>query len=338
VNSGVQECRQPGIKTDAKALSVTVVIPTYLRPRWLVGCMKSLVAQTRCPDEVIAVMRDDDGPTHEAFVAFGQSCDLRGIAFRVAIVTQPGFLPPLAAGIKAANSDIVAFIDDDAEACSDWLERLLAPYADPLIAGVGGRYVNIYDGAEAKYPRAARVGRFHWWGVFEGNMYRDLPSQEPRYVDFFMGGNMSYRHEALRDVVLDPALEHDVAFHYEVDLGAQVKKSAGHLVYDPLARIHHYSAPRAQAGLRRPDRDAIFWYSHNTLYIAMKHALAPKRWLAVAYSFVVGSSRAWGLVVAIVSVVRDRNLQPFRQLRAAFGGKIRAIRSYRAFARRAVAA
>jgi len=166
-------------------------------------------------------------------------------------------------------------------------------------------------------------------------MYRDLPSDELRNVDFFMGGNMSYRREALRNVVLDRALEHDVAFHYEVDLGAQVKKSAGRLIYDPLARIHHYSAPRAQAGMRTPDDNAIFCYSHNTLYVAMKHSGAAKRWVAVAYSFIVGSSRAWGLVVAVVSVVRDRNLQAFRQLGVAFAGKSRAIRSYRAFARRA---
>jgi GT2 family glycosyltransferase len=325
-------------EVQVASLSVTVVVPTYMRPKWLMGCMKSLLAQTRPPDEVLAVMRDDDVATHEAFVALVQSCDLRGIVFRKVTVSEPGFLPPLQAGMEAATSDIVAFIDDDAAACRDWLERLLAPYADARIAGVGGRYLNFYDGVEAKFPTATRVGRFHWWGVFEGNMYRDLPSHEVREVDFFMGGNMSYRREALRNVVLDPALAHDVSFHYEVDLGAQVKKSAGRLVYDPLARIHHYSAPRAQTGMRSPDRDAIFWYNQNTLYVAMKHARAPKRWLAVAYSFVVGSSRAWGLVVAVVSVVRDRNLQAFRQLRAAFAGKIRAIRSYRTFARRAVTA
>src|SRR5206468_1475371 len=193
------------------------------------------------------------------------------------------------AGIDAANSDVIAFIDDDAEAYPDWLNRLLGPYTDLSVTGVGGRYVNIYDGVEAKYPIAQRVGRFHWWGTFEGNMYRDLPTNESRAVDFFMGGNMSYRRDALRNVCLDHALANDVAFHYEVDLGQQLKRSGGQLIYDPLARIHHYSAPRAQAGLRQPDSNTILWYNHNTLYIALKHSRRLERCLAVAYSFLVGS-------------------------------------------------
>jgi GT2 family glycosyltransferase len=319
---------------EAPALRVTVVIPTYLRPTWLVGCMKSLLAQTRLPDEVIAVMRDDDTATHEAFDRFLSSqnpapSEGNSISIRHAMVSEPGFLAPIAAGIKSATGDVVAFIDDDAEAYPDWLERLLALYKDPTVVGVGGRYVNIYGGMEARYPTAKRVGRFHWWGSFEGNMYRDLPTSEPREVDFFIGGNMSYRREALQCVRIDAALANDVAFHYEVDLGQQVKQSGGQLIYDPLARIRHYSAPRAQAGMRDPDRDTICWYSHNTLYLAMKHSGAVQRWLALVYSFAIGQSRAWGVLAAATSVFRRRNAQALRELKPALRGKLQAIRSFR---------
>jgi GT2 family glycosyltransferase len=274
-------------------------------------------------------MRADDVATRDAFDQFVASHQDCGVQFRAATVTEPGFLPPLIAGIEAATGDIVAFIDDDATAYPDWLERLLAPYADPRVVGVGGRCVNIENGAEVQFSPASRVGKFRWYGSFIGNMYRDLTSNDLHDVDFFAGGNMSYRRDALRGVRIDLALAQDVAFHYEVDLGLQVRRDGGQLVYDPLARIRHYSAPRVQAGMRRPDRDTIYWYNHNSLYIAMKHVRGFRRWLAVLCSYLIGSTRAWGLLAAAVGLVRSRSLQPLRELAPAFAGKARAIRTLR---------
>lgn len=43
------------------------------------------------------------------------------------------------AGARTATGDILAFLDDDAEATPGWLQRLTAPlYADPSVVGVGG--------------------------------------------------------------------------------------------------------------------------------------------------------------------------------------------------------
>jgi GT2 family glycosyltransferase len=317
------------VTTQTRDLRVTVVVPTFLRPTWLVGCLQSLAEQSRLPDEVIAVMRADDIGTRDAFEGFVASHQDCGMQFHAATVTEPGFLPPLIAGIEAATGDIVAFIDDDAAAYTDWVERLLGPYADPRVSGVGGRCVNIENGAEVQFSPAARVGKFRWYGSFIGNMYRDLTTNDSREVDFFAGGNMSYRRDALQAARIDFALAQDVAFHYEVDLGMQVKRAGGRLVYDPLAHIRHYSAPRAQAGMRKPDRETIFWYNHNSLYIAMKHSSGIRRWLAVLCSYAIGSTRAWGLLSASVGVMRNRSLQPLRELAPAFAGKARALRTLR---------
>jgi GT2 family glycosyltransferase len=159
-------------------------------------------------------------------------------------------------------------------------------------------------------------------------MYRAVARGGTRDVDFFMGGNMSYRRDVLRRVELDPALAQDVAFHYEVDLGMQVKAAGGRLVYDPLAKIRHYSAPRAQAGMRKPDAATIYWYNHNTLYITLKHTRGLKRVMAAAYGFSVGATRYWGVAAAVVDTVRRRRLQSWREIGPAFGGKIRALRTH----------
>src|SRR5436309_3377288 len=52
-------------------------------------------------------------------------------------------------GLAAARNEIVAFLDDDATAARDWLERLAESYAYPAVVAVGGS-------AEPRWPRNTR--------------------------------------------------------------------------------------------------------------------------------------------------------------------------------------
>ncbi len=310
-------------------LTITVVVPTWQRPDYFVRCLESLCSQTRPPDQVLAVMRRDDAPTHAAFQSFlAADASRRGNFFAVEVDT-PGFLPPVLAGIANATSDIVAFLDDDAEALPDWLKRIESHYADPRVGGVGGRYVNIYDGREVFYPSVKVVGKFYWFGRTTGHMYRELVPEIPRDVDYFMGGNMSYRRSILSRVSLDLGLNENVAFNYELDLGLQVKELGYVLRYDPAAKIRHYSAPRPTVGMRGRTPESVYWYSHNLLYITLKHVRGPRRWLAVAYSFLVGDRMGWGLASAAFDMVRNRSMSFRREIGPAFAGKWAALRHWR---------
>ena len=310
--------------------NISVVVPTYLRPEWLKKCLTSLAAQTRLPDEIIVVMRDTDAASHLSFSGFASSWPHPRNKLLATYVSEPGFLPPILEGKKRAKGDIVCFIDDDAEAFTDWLQRLECHYSHEEVGGVGGRCVNIYDGAEVKYPVADEVGHFYWFGRCVGNMYKDFVSSAPQQVDFFMGGNMSYRRDALDKIVMDSSLNRSVAFHYEVDVGLQVKALGYNLIYDPLMRIKHYSAPRPEDGLRTRNTDSIFWYSHNLLHITLKHVKGWRRICAIGYGFLVGDRMAWGLVSAIVDTLQNRRFIWIREIVPSFGGKLRAIRcSYR---------
>src|SRR5262245_63790994 len=104
--------------------SLVVVIPTYQRPDWIRRAVQSLAIQTRPPDEVIAVARDTDRPTHEAIQAL-QQLNLP-FPLRRELVSEPGFMPPVRKGLAIADADIIAVMDDDAEATEGWTERLLS--------------------------------------------------------------------------------------------------------------------------------------------------------------------------------------------------------------------
>ena len=86
--------------------SVSVVIPTHDRPDMLREAIRSVLAQTYAPLEIIVA---DNGPQGEGAAVASEFGD-RVILIRVA---DPGPSASRNAGIERARGDYVAFLDDD---------------------------------------------------------------------------------------------------------------------------------------------------------------------------------------------------------------------------------
>ena len=307
--------------------TLSVVIPTYQRPIWIRRAVRSLAVQKRPPDEVIAVARDTDVATHGAIE------ELQGMklpfALRRELVTEPGFMPPVKAGLSVARSAVVAVMDDDAEAEEGWVERLLGNYTDASVGAVGGRCINMdTEDRPASVPFVDRVGYVSRWGKFVGNMYCRPTFKDPVEVDFMIGGNMSFRHEVARRIEFDMELNRNVAQGYEVDIGLQVKAMGWKVLFDPLLAIRHYSAPRATVGMR-PDADAagIQWYSYNHARVTLRRLTRDRRVFAFAYQVAVGERRAPGLLPLMLAPLGRRLGFETRSAGAAFKGRFLAARS-----------
>ena len=115
--------------------TVTLVIPSYGRAVDLGTALDSALRQTEPFDEIIVVARVDDSET----ITTAQG---RGVT--ITTVSEAGVLAAMQAGARLANSEIVAFTDDDARLPTDHASRLRTYFDDPSIDGVGGRDV-IYD-------------------------------------------------------------------------------------------------------------------------------------------------------------------------------------------------
>jgi cellulose synthase/poly-beta-1,6-N-acetylglucosamine synthase-like glycosyltransferase len=110
--------------------TATIVTPVYMEdPDLFRRALDSWIANE--PDRIIAVVDVTDVTCMEIARAYSE---VEVIAFDI-----PGKRPALAAGVAAANTDIVVLVDSDVIWEPDVLAKLKMPFADPTIGGVGTR-------------------------------------------------------------------------------------------------------------------------------------------------------------------------------------------------------
>ncbi|MHB8491567.1 MAG: glycosyltransferase family 2 protein, partial [Solirubrobacteraceae bacterium] len=130
--------------------------------------------------------------------------------------------------VKLARTEIVAFLDDDATAEPEWLERLLAPFANPSVPAVGGAPLPVY----AKPRPRWFPPEFDW--VF-GCAYAGLPATTAPVLRL-IGANMAARREAILAIGGLRSLADDL------DMCQRLleRSPEARLIYEPRAIVHHY--------------------------------------------------------------------------------------------------
>ena len=158
-------------------LTISVVIPSYCRPKDLARCLDALKKQKRPADEVLVVVRDTDTETW----TFVQTLNPEFLPLRTATVSVSGVVAAMNVGMDIACGDIIAFTDDDATPHTDWLERIEAHFlSDSNIGGVGGRDW-VYHGTQLEEGEREVVGQVQWFGRVIGGHH--LGVGEAREVD-----------------------------------------------------------------------------------------------------------------------------------------------------------
>jgi glycosyltransferase involved in cell wall biosynthesis len=123
--------------------SVAVVICAYdeRRLELLERAVASVLAQTRAPAEVVVAV--DHNPILLARA--------RARLPRARVIANGGGRgagEARNAGVAATRAgDVLAFLDDDACAAPDWIERALVSFADARVMGVGGTIAPDWEGA-----------------------------------------------------------------------------------------------------------------------------------------------------------------------------------------------
>jgi glucosyl-dolichyl phosphate glucuronosyltransferase len=212
--------------------TISVVICAYTDRRW--GDLA----------EAVASVRAQTVPAFEVVVSVDHNPALRERVRRhlpdVVVVDnqqRQGLSGARNAGVAAAGGEVVAFLDDDATAASDWLERLAAGYAAPDVLGVGGAIEPVWSTNRPGYfPE-----EFDW---VVGCTYRGMP-ETPASVRNLIGANMSFRRSVLNSV---GGFRCDIGRIGTRPLGCEETELCirsrrhwpnGRFLYDPTARVRH---------------------------------------------------------------------------------------------------
>jgi glucosyl-dolichyl phosphate glucuronosyltransferase len=232
----------PGRPSHPQPLRFSVVICAWTEDRWdqLAAAIASVGRQSRPAWQTIVAVDHCPPLARRLADAFPE-------ATVVASSGRPGLSGARNTGLALATGEVVAFLDDDAVAAPDWLERLAAGYTSPEVAGVGGAVLPAWE--------ASRPGWFppeFDWVV--GCSYTGLPrGREP--VRNLIGANMSFRREVFELVGgfsegLGRLGTRPLGCE-ETELAIRIgqRRPGARLLYDPSAVVHHL-VPRQRARWR----------------------------------------------------------------------------------------
>ncbi|WP_396655853.1 glycosyltransferase family 2 protein [Microbacterium sp.] len=256
--------------------SVVVVIATYRRPHYVRECLEHLAVQTLRADRIVVVDASPDDETAAVVCDFPHVEYLRNDHGIGTLATSR------AIGIAGAGEDVVAFIDDDAFARPDWLERLVAPYSEPDVAAVGGRTDN--GRPEELDQGVGQIGLILPDGRLTGYFAAD-PGRRVD-VDHMMGANMSARLSVVSELGGIRDYYPGTCLREDSDLPLRMRRRGWRVVYEPAAVVRHMAGDYAKG--RRFDSRYRFYGARNHIVLlatvyGWRRAL-PWRYLRTAFT------------------------------------------------------
>jgi GT2 family glycosyltransferase len=242
------------------ALTTSVAVITYERPAFVARCLRNLQGQTHPPEEIVVV---DSSISRETELLVAE--EFPGVTYAACEAGYGAMATARDISYRMSTGDVLAFVDDDAFAEPDWLERLLPAFDDPTVGAVGGRQIRRQPGELTEGVDA--IGRLLDDGTITGNFAAD-PGRNVE-VDHLLGANMAFRRTVLdalggiRDGYAGTCVRE------ETDLCLRVKQAQYHLIFVPDAVVEHVAAPYAKG--RRFDVRYDYWNQKNHLILLIRN-------------------------------------------------------------------
>jgi len=197
----------------------------------------SVLDQTHDDVELVLVS-DGDPEVCAAFCEdYGESVATAHDVRVVCLEENVGLLEARNAGAEAASGDVVAFLDDDAIASEDWIERLVDVYEERDVPAAGGKMTPLWVAGKPSYLPE----EFYWLVGVTHRGFADGPGE----VRNTFGSNISFRREIFVEL---GGFESDIGGRTgganlqggETELCARMAAEYGHGVfYQPDAEVGH---------------------------------------------------------------------------------------------------
>jgi GT2 family glycosyltransferase len=170
-----------------KASDATVVMATYDQSRWpfLAAAVESVLLGPDQPRQVVICVDQNEELYNHVRATWPDIKAVLNARERGASVTRN-------TGAELADTQFIAFLDDDIRVRQGWLSRLLEPFADPNVVGTGG---GVVPGWQAGRPRWFPA-EFDW---VVGASFRGMPTVQSTVRNVW-AENMAVRTDVFRAV------------------------------------------------------------------------------------------------------------------------------------------
>lgn len=240
------------------------------------------MVQTYLPEEVIVLFDSDDSETMNIISSIKKKKPLKIISLPLQKMERMSEI--LNYGIKTSVGDIIAFLDEDIIAKSEWLSRIIIQFEDKDVCACGGKDVIVFHGKKISFPETEEVGILKWKGYIVGNQHRGCKKRE---VMFLKGCNMAVRKRYLK-----PLDKHLVGFvRWEQDIFFNLVRNGLRIIYDPEIEVFHI-----KDNIEHSPSLWTYWYGHNTVYLFMKYLRGKDKVLAIIFFFLIGDGSSPGFI------------------------------------------
>ena len=210
---------------------ITIIVCTQNRAELLQECLESIAHQTidRSNYEVMVVDNNSTDNTQQIAGNFSNKYENFNVCFEENI----GLCFARNTGYKATKTEWIAYIDDDAKAEHNYVERVLDTIKKYDFDYFGGVYLAWY-----------KYGKPHWFtNKFFTNQIENATEVIENFDGFVSGGNMAMRTSVLNEVggfsTRTWMRGGKIRYGEETLLQVELKRLGKTIGFDPKLIIHH---------------------------------------------------------------------------------------------------
>jgi glycosyltransferase involved in cell wall biosynthesis len=196
--------------------NASIIIPAFNASESIGRTLSAVLAQS---DETVEIIVVDDGSTDDTAEIVKR--------FPVKYIGQENRGPASARNLGAQNAqrEIIIFLDSDCVPQAGWLQAMTAPFENPEISGVKGRYITRQKSLVARFVQLEFEER-----------YRML--EKRKFIDFVDSYSAGFRQSAFQTVgSFDESFPK--ADNEDVDLSYKLANAGYKMVYAPSAVVEH---------------------------------------------------------------------------------------------------
>jgi GT2 family glycosyltransferase len=280
-------------------MTISVIIATHNRRNLLRECLAHLGVQSyRLGDEVIVV---NNGSTDDSRNVIADHARTFPVPLRYLEENEPGKSHAVAAALRVATGDVLAFTDDDVNVDRMWLDAIRRAMTDPAITLIGGPVAPRWERRAPAWLRRAVDG----YGTLTAplallNFGHEVVELGPRTV---LGANLAVRREVFVSVGGFAhhlgKLRGTLLTGEDRELCRRVQAAGFRAVYRPDMRVRHW-VPAGRTRIRYY-LSWFFWSGITNAAIDAEQSRSGRSLLGIPlYLLKRGAAAAVGVVTAAI--------------------------------------